>query len=74
MWFGRTMTLATGVFCTVIAAIPDLPPTFAATCVVPSVSPVTTPAGEMLTMSESFTVHTTAMPLTGLPSAPAAVA
>jgi len=31
IWLGRTITLATGVFCTVIAAIPDFPPTLAAT-------------------------------------------
>jgi hypothetical protein len=70
---GRTITLATGVFWTVIAAMADFPPTFAATCVLPSASPVTTPAADTLAMSWSLTVHTTETPLSGLPSGPVAV-
>ncbi len=47
---GVTTTLATGVFSTVIVAIPDLPFTLAATCVDPSATPVTTPVLEIVAM------------------------
>jgi hypothetical protein len=50
---GRTVTVATGVFCTVIAAIPDFPFALAATCVVPTATPVTTPDEETLATFES---------------------
>ena len=53
MRLGRTVTVTTGVFCTVIAAIPDLPFAFAATCVVPTATPVTTPDEETLAIFES---------------------
>src|SRR5512146_614531 len=59
MWFGRTTTFATGVFCTVIAAMPDLPLALAAICVVPSASPVTTPVLDTLAIAGSLTLHTT---------------
>src|SRR5215213_7699580 len=56
---GRTATLATGVFCTVIVAMPDLPPELAATCVVPNDFAVTTPVSDTLAIAGSRTVQRT---------------
>src|SRR5829696_7066873 len=56
---GSTTTLATGVFCTVIVAIPDLPRALAATWVVPRATAVTTPAEETVATLEFSTVHVT---------------
>src|SRR5919112_1789420 len=56
---GSTTTLATGVFCTVTVAIPDLPRALAATCVVPSASAVTTPAEDTLATAGFSTVQVT---------------
>ena len=50
---GVTTMLVTGVFSTVIIAIPDVPFTLAATCVDPSATPVTSPALETVAMLES---------------------
>jgi hypothetical protein len=43
---------------TVIAAIPDLPFEFAATCVEPTERAVTTPVDDTVAMAESFTDQT----------------
>src|SRR6185436_5858489 len=69
MRLGRTVTVTTGVFCTVIAAMPDFPFAFAATCVEPMAIPVTTPDEETLAILESSTDHKTGTPLTNFPSA-----
>ena len=60
--FGRSTTFATGVFVTVIVAMPDFPSALAATCVEPMANPVTTPAAETLTIFGSCTVHVTEAP------------
>ncbi len=56
---GSTITLATGVFWTVTVAMPDLPRAFAATWVVPSASPLTTPASVTLATAGFWTVQVT---------------
>jgi len=66
---GRTTTLPTGVFCTVMVAMPDFPPALAATCVVPSDLPVTTPVSETVAMFASRTDHSTDVPDTAAPVA-----
>jgi hypothetical protein len=58
---GVTTTLATGVFSTVIVAIPDLPFTLAATCVDPSATPVTTPVLEIVAMLGFWTDQKTSV-------------
>src|SRR5512143_338343 len=66
---GRTTTLATGVFCTVIAAIPDLPFELAATWVAPAARAVTTPIDDTLAMAVSLTDQTMDTPGIVLPVA-----
>jgi hypothetical protein len=66
---GRTTTLATGTRWTVIAAMPDFPPALAATCVVPTARPVTTPDDDTLAMFGSFTDQKTVASAIALPVA-----
>src|SRR4051794_20456775 len=57
-----------------MAAIPDLPFAFAATCVVPTARPVTTPDDETRATFGSWTLHKTETPLIVFPVASCTVA
>jgi hypothetical protein len=67
---GVTTMLATGVFSTVIVAIPDLPFALAATCVDPRATPVTTPELEIVAMLGFWTDQKTSAPVIVFPSGP----
>ena len=65
---GLTVTKATGTACTVMAAVPVLPPLVAEIVALPAVTPCTSPLALTLATPELLLVQVTVRPASGFPA------